>query len=258
MNLGDKAVKTAEAIRQLKDEWVAEHPDEPDIQIQIYFWRGDELIVVASTVIDKNIALKAGQLGTVGFSATAMALCFEGYHSTLEKSPITGEPWIHQEMQFVCETMPEAQEKGWVTPALTIAAHERGGAYSLRLMPYRVKGDVVEWLEVQESGASTDDEVQADGSMFHYLQHTLQSKTIADHITESGDSINDLIEFMTPEQVLVHSDLATYGALKHQELITSALFPAVEGSLRAQALIQRLGPEAVTLYTPKETDADVD
>lgn len=244
MSLLAKATRMAEAVKATKESHVAANPDNPDLQIQLYFWRGDDLIAVVSCPLDRDIGLHAGQVGVVGFSATTMAMVFESYHTHLKDSPITGEPWMHQEMQFVCESMPEAQEKGWVTPALTLSAHERGGDYFLRLMPYRLKEDRVEWDEVADTYLSSDEEVQADGSMFHYLQHSMQAPTIADHIKESAE-MGQLVEYLGDEQGAIHSDMACVRAMKDKHLINSVIFPVIEGSARAEQIAERLGPDAI-------------
>src|SRR5262245_64934926 len=43
MDLAEKASQTADAVKQLKTNWVASEPDNADIKIQLYFWREDAL-----------------------------------------------------------------------------------------------------------------------------------------------------------------------------------------------------------------------
>jgi hypothetical protein len=232
--------------RKLKQEWVESKPENTDLGIYLHFYRGDDLAVAVQCELNRDTALNAGQLGAMGFNATTMAITFESYHSTLEKSPITGRRWKPQEMQFVSETYPEAWEKDWVHPCLTTTIHERGGGYGLRSQPYRLDGNELIWFEDKVITVSSEDvNDQGAGVMFDYLQHAMANPTIEEQLQEAAKS-DPMARVMAglvtdAEARQFHSDMATLSSLEERDLITGVVFSADPGSKREELLRGRFG-----------------
>src|SRR6185503_18755085 len=146
MTLSEKLEMVTELMKKTKERWVSHEPDNPDLAMYLHIFRGDEPVITVQCPLDRDTALKAALLAAPGFSASDITLTFESYTTTHRKSPITGEPWMPREMQFVAQTVPDAFEKGWVNECLTTSAHSRNGEYALASQGYRIKDGKVEWL----------------------------------------------------------------------------------------------------------------
>jgi hypothetical protein len=251
MDLLQRTTEIVQLMKEYKESWVAEHPDSPDMPIFLHFYRGDELVVAAQCPLDRDTALHAGHIGATGFNADAMVLTFEGYHSDLVKSPVTGKDWEHLEMQYLAQNDPQAFEKGWIEECLNTTSHERFGGYVMHTSPFRRHGTEVEWQEDREIYTGPDD--KAGGLMFDYLQRTMSASKLIDLIRDDAETNKDpkamatlwLGDAMAEDQRLFHTDVATVTALKERELVTSVILLAEEGSERHQLIIERFGEQAV-------------
>jgi len=245
LDLREKTDQITEVMKKTKEDWVATKPDNVDIAIYLHFWRGDDLVITLQCEVDRDKAIQAGEIGAMGFAADSMAITFESYHSNTRTSPLSGKDWRPQEMQFVFETEPRNAVEHWVDECITTTAHERGGAYILSSNGYRIVGDKVEWTEQQMTISSSDEEGEASGAMFDYLQRAMAQSTIEERIAEDTDRnpiTAMLSELVTdPEYRLFHTDMATLTALNERKLIQSALVGAGEGTARAELLTERLG-----------------
>src|SRR3954470_18718710 len=161
-------------MKQTKEGWVGTKPENTDLAMYLHFWRGEDLIAMVQTPLERDIGLHAGQVGAAGFAATTMALTFESYHSEEPKNPVTGQPWQPHEMQYTFEAVPENREKHWVKECLTTSAHERGGAYGLQVMPYVLEGTKVLWAE-ETITVTSEEDLQGGGTMFDYLQSAMSA-----------------------------------------------------------------------------------
>ena len=132
-------------MKETKESWVASEPDNTDLAIYLHFWRGDEMVAMVQTPLDRDTGLEAGMVGATGFAATTMSLTFESYNSTLPESPLTGKRWEPHEMQYTFEAVPQNRIEHWVKECLTTTAHERGGEFGLTSLPYIIEGTKVLW-----------------------------------------------------------------------------------------------------------------
>jgi len=235
-----------EWIKDTKSQWVAEHHDDPDLQIYLHFYRGDDLVAIAQCPMDRDVALQAAHVAAMGLAADCMSIGFESYHTTLENSPLTGKPWMPKEMQFVSETYPLRTE--WAAPCLTVTMHERGGASTLHSQPYRIVKDQVEWIgEVKEISSENDGE-GAGGFMFDAMQHAMSLPTIDESLAkaaESDDMAALVSGLITDEEARrFHMDMATLKALNERELVISVALVAMAGTVREQMIKERLGTDA--------------
>ena len=243
MDIQEKASQITEVMKKTKEEWVATKPANPDIAIYLHFWRGDDLVITLQCPVDRDTATAAGEIGAMGFAADTMAITFESFHSSLGKSPLTGENWRPQEMQYVFEAEPRNATEHWVAECVTTTIHERGGDYALISHGYTIEDDQVVWTEEQMHVSSDNDDGHAAGVMFEYLQHAMANQTIEEKLREEGKT-NPMTQFVTtlvdePERRQFHTDMATLTALTERKLITTALIGAVPGSLREELLQER-------------------
>lgn len=238
MDLSEKLASINDTMKHTKEDWVATKPDNPDLAIYLHFWRDDFMVAGVQCALDRDAGLEAGSLAAMGFSAQAMTITFESYYSDLPESPITHQPWQHLEMQYVSETYPDAQDKGWVDPCLTTTIHERGGGYGLSSVTYRIAGDTVEWGEEHTVISSEMEDLQGGGVMFEHLQAAMARPTLQEKIAEDAKQLFGLTD---EESRLFHSDMATAMALQERGLAVAVMFSAKEGSQREQWLNERLG-----------------
>lgn len=245
MGLTEKLNQISELMKQTKQDWVASKPESTDLAIYLHFWRGEDLVAMVQTPVDRDLGLEAGKIGASGFGATTLSLTFESYHSTLPMSPVTDRPWQPREMQYVFEAVPQNLEKHWVSECLTTTVHERGGGFALHTLPYKIVDDQLVWGE--EIVVLPDGDVQGGGAMHAYLQDAMSQPTIEEIISAKGDAVATVAAFMSglvtdPEARLFHTDMATYTILKQRDLVTAIMFTAEAGSDRAKWIEERLGP----------------
>ena len=241
-------------MKRTKEDWVATKPENTDIAIYLHFWRGDEMVITLQCEVNRDTALAAGDIGAMGFGADTMAITFESFHSNTKTSPLSGKDWRPHEMQYVFEAEPRNAVEHWVDECITTTAHERGGAYVLSSNGYRIVKNRVEWTEDQMHIVSEDDdEGQAAGAMFDYLQRAMAAPTIEQKIAEDAKT-NPLTAMMgvlveDPERRLFHTDMATLTALNDRKLIQTAMVGAEPGSVREELLIERLGNDGTWKVT---------
>ena len=248
MGLKEKMDEVSEVMQRTKEEWVATDPDNTDIAIYLHFYRGDELVAAVQCPLDRDTALKAGQLGAAGFCADTMGITFESYHSDLPESPITGKRWVPKEMQFIAETVPDAFDKGWVSECITTTLHERGGGYILHSKAYRIVDGKVEWKDGTGTYdiSSDNEEGRGGGVMHEYLQHAMAMPTILEEMDRQAESdpnvalMNNLVA--DEEQRRYHIDVATFKAMGERKLAMSVVLTAEPGSRREEWLTERFGP----------------
>jgi hypothetical protein len=242
VDLKEKTDHVVEVMRRTKEDWVATKPENPDLAIYLHFYRGDDLIATVICPLDRDTALKAGMIGARGFCADTMTATFEGYHSNLPESPITGKPWKHMEMQYLAQTSQEAIEKHWVNECLTTSSHERGGGFAVSSQSFIIRDDKVEWLDKDLELVSKDG--RGEGVMFDYLQRSMSEPTVMETIKNDGSKVSKLMLALIsdPEAQLFHSDIATISALKEKQLATAVVLSARSGSEREQWLTERYGP----------------
>lgn len=249
MDLREKTAQITDVMKKTKEDWVATEPENADIAIYLHFWRGDDLVVTLQCEVDRDKAIAAGEIGAMGFAADSMAITFESYHSNVPNSPLTGNRWRPQEMQYVFETEPRNATERWVDECITTTSHERGGAYILSSNGYRIVKNRVEWTDARLEVSSADEDGEAAGSMFEYLQNAMAQPTIKDKIDEDA-KVNPLMAMASDlvgdeERRLFHIDMAALTALNERKLITSALVAAEAGTLREELLKDRLGNDGV-------------
>jgi hypothetical protein len=241
--------RTSELMMETKESWVASEPENTDLAIYLHFWRGDDMIAMVQTPLDRDTGLEVGLIGAQGFAATTMALTFESYNSTLPESPLTGKRWEPHEMQYTFEAVPENREKHWVTECLTTSGHERGGEFALISMPYLIEDGLVTWLDGKITLSSTVDGEGGGGVMFDYLQNAMSQPTIEEIMAEKAKD-NKVVAMMAglvtdPETRLFHTDMATYKGMEERKLISAVMFTAMPGSLREELIRERLGDDAM-------------
>jgi len=260
VSLREKISQITDLMKLTKESWVATRPDNTDLAIYLHFWRGDDLVVMVQTPLDRDTGLAAGQVGAAGFAATTMSLTFESYHSELPESPNTGKPWEPHEMQYTFEAVPENREKHWVKECLTTTAHERGGGFILQSLPYTIEDYQTIWSEP----LVVDSEVVGEGGggvMYDYMQAAMAAPTIEEAMLAKGkdDPMAELVHSLVtdPEARLFHTDMATLTALKERNLVGSVVFTTVPGTLREQWIEERLGPDAIKFNPEGGADADL-
>jgi len=245
MELKEKADQVVGLLTTLKEDWVADHPESPDLAIYLHVWRGDRMVAMVQCPLDRDTALHAGSICASGFNASTMSLTFESYHSQLKQSPVTGKPWLRGEMQYLAERDSEAQDKGWVSECLTTLIHERGGAYAMSSQPFRIRDGKVDWLAQSEVHVvDSESENHADGTMFQYLQRAMSAPTIMDLIgqkSETGDLTTTMMLNLVPDDEVryFHSDMAVRRVLMEKDLAITVLLLAEPGSKRAQMIHDR-------------------
>jgi hypothetical protein len=250
MGLKEKMDKVVELMKATKSDWVATKPENTDIAIYLHFYRGDDLIVAVQCPLDRDTALHAAHIGAMGFAAQTATISFESYHAVTEVSPLTGEPWLHQEMQYVAEVYPD--RKDWVAECISVTGHDRDGAFGMWSQPYLIKDYQVEWGEETSFISSPDDEepLEGAGRMFQAMQHAMTAPSIMEQIEKqiADDPAAAFISgLITDEEArLFHTDMATYRALEQRNLIISAVFAARDGSNRQQWLTERFGAQDIT------------
>jgi hypothetical protein len=249
MSLKERTKQINEVMQETKDNWVAEQPDSPDLAIYLHFWRGEELVVMVQSPMDRDLALQAASIGAMGFSADVMSITFESYHSNLKESPLTGNDWMPKEMQYVSETYPDAAEKGWVSPCLTTTIHNRDGDFCLYSLPYSLSEDKVIWGEpfAMYNSEEDKDKGQGTGVMFEWLQDAMQRPKATDLISENLEQGNPMLKLVTEmleeEALLFHGDVATMRTLKDKELVIAVALRATVGSKREELIRERFGDD---------------
>jgi len=231
-------------MRQTKQDYVATSPDNNDLLIYLHFWRGDEMVAAVATPLDRDKGLQAALLGSTGFAADTVSITFEGYHTTYANSPITGKPWMPNEMQFVYQTMPEATEKGWIIESLNTSIHQRGGAYLLQSQAFTISNGTVDWRE--ESVIDPHHELTSGGGlMFDTMQDAISAPTIEERVAEAEDGgLNLAAKFahaMDAETRQFHYDAACLAALQDRELAIAIILHAPRGSTRHRLIEERFG-----------------
>jgi len=235
-------------MKDTKESWVADEPENTDLAIYLHFWRGDDLAAMIQTPLDRDTGLAAGRVAASGFGATAMSITFESYYSNLGESPVTGERWEPREMQYVFEAVAENRTEHWVKECLTTTAHDRGGEYGLISLPYVIEDKTkVIWSDEKQTVSSNIEGEAGGGVMFEYLQDVMQQPTIEEVIGQQDSELIDLMNSLVddPEARQFHTDMATLAALEERQLVTAAMFSAEPGSNRAKWIEERLGPRAI-------------
>jgi hypothetical protein len=246
MDLKEKMQVIVDRMMKTKNEWVATKPENTDLGIMLHFYRGDDLVAAVECPLDRDLALQAAQIGSMGFNATTASIAFEALHALTMVSPLTGKEWMHQEMQYLFETNPNASE--WVVECITVTMHERGGAYGLHSVPYTIEDDQVTWMEehVVTGNSTDDDDFEGGGLMFRVMQEAMAGPTMEQKIAEAAkeSELGSLMaSLVTDEETrLFHTDMACSKALQQRELVKTVLLSAGEGSARKKLLTERLGP----------------
>lgn len=239
--------QVSDLMRTTKEDWVATEPENTDLAIYLHFWRGDEMVVMLQTPLDRDTGLEAGHVGAAGFAATSMAITFESYHSSEGKSPNTGKPWEPHEMQYTFEAVPENRTHHWVTECLSTTVHERGGGFCFSSWPYVIENGKVVWGEKTLDFMAGEDDTKAQGVMFEYLQHAMSQPTLEEVIAEKSkdDPMAAMMAGLVtdPEQRLFHTDMATITMLEERKLITIAMLAAEPGTAREEMIRERLGDQ---------------
>jgi hypothetical protein len=245
-------VRISELMKETKESWVASEPENTDLAIYLHFWRGEEMIAMVQTPLDRDVGLEAGLIGAQGFAADTMSITFESYNSTLPKSPHTGKSWEPHEMQYTFEGVPENAEKHWVTECITTSGHERGGEFALTSMPYWIEDGKVVWQEEKNLSFTSGNEGDGGGGvMFEYMQNAMSLPTIEEVMAEKAKDnrlIGMISDLITDEEIrFFHTDMATYTSMRERKLVSAIMFTAEPGSVRAKLIEERLGPEAIRM-----------
>lgn len=248
MDLKERTLEIADGVKRLKTEWVDSNPENTDLAIYLHFYRGDEMVALVQCPLDRDNALTAARLGAIGFNASTMAIAFESFHSTLGTSPVSGKPWRPREMQYVFETDPMASEKGWVHSCITISVHERGGAWVITTLPYRLKRKPpkkkkeLTWLVDEELQLDSGEFGAGEGVMHEAMQNVMTMPTAIESMLEKMPELVDMIEgILSEEQQLFRADMATHRTLLEHELATAVILYAAPGTERQKWLEERMG-----------------
>lgn len=252
MDLVELLDTVAGLMRQTKEDWVATGPENPDLAIYLQFFRGEEPVASAQCPLDAHRAVRAASIGACGFNTDALAMTVESYHSDLKVSPLTGNPWLHREMQYLAETDPKALADGVVNTCLITTAHERGGRFAVQLQPYRITDTTVEWLTAKYERFTSDDvATRGDGRIMAELQQAMASPTALELMAADASKNQALYALLNalsdPEAQLFHCDMATMRALRDQDLVTEVLLFADEGTNREKWLSERMGDPSMTI-----------
>jgi hypothetical protein len=254
MDLKERTQEIVDGVKRLKSEWVDSDPENTDLAIYLHFYRGDEMVALVQCPVDRDNALVAARIGAVGFCADTMSVAFESFHSTLVTSPVSGKPWKPREMQYVFETDPMASEKGWVHSCITISSHERGGAWTITTLPYRLKRKPPKkkkelvWLDDEELMMDSGESGEGGGVMHEGMQHAMSMPTTLEQLAEvakKSTKAKNILKTLSEEQRLLQSDLAAHRALLEQKVASSVILYAAPDTERAKWLKERLGePES--------------
>jgi hypothetical protein len=257
MSLQEKLAEVSKVMRDTKTAWVATEPENTDLVIYLHFWRGEEMVVSVLCALDRDTALRAGEMAAAGYNADIMSVSFESYSTPLKESPLTGEAWKHMEMQYVVETVPDAYEKGWVSECITTSVHDRNGGYALHMQPYRIHGTEVEYSE-ETGGMDSDTEGEGGGVMHDWMQHIMTRPKLIEIVNASdqpeAEALGFIAETMPEEEQLAHYDLVTSAVLMERELATGVFYSAPSGSLREQMLKERVEEYNLRVYTPEKEE----
>lgn len=250
MDLKKRTQEIVDGVKRLKSEWVDSNPENTDLAIYLHFYRGDELVALVQSPMDRDTALSAARMGAVGFCADTMSVAFESFHSTLGTSPVSGKPWRPREMQYIFETDPMASEKGWVYSCITISSHEKGGDWTITTLPYRLKRKPLKkkmeltWLVDEELQLDSDDIGEGSGVMHEAMQEAMTRPNTIESLTQLAEkepAAMLIAEGLNEEQLLLQSDLATHRSLLEHRVATAIVLYAAPDSERQQWLTERLG-----------------
>lgn len=239
--LREKAIAVDQVMREAKTDWVATKPESTDLAIYIHAYRGEDVVAALQCPLEREAALKAFQITAVGMSPDTLMATLESWHSTLDKSPVTGQDWMRGEMAFVGATYPEAQQEGWVSECLTTNAFDREGDYVVVSTPYLIQDHQVTF---KESIVHDSSEAEGSGVMQNAFLAIMQLPTVIQTLEKDEDAklIQVVAQFIPdPEVRQFHMDCAALKAMAEQDLITAAALMAEEGSARKQMIIERFG-----------------
>jgi len=241
-SLSEKLAIVDATMRTTKESWVKTEPEDTDLAIYIHLWRGDDLVVTLLCPVDRDTGLSALHMAVAGFNATAVAMTFESYHSTLGTSPVTGKRWEHHEMQFVFETVPDSVEKGWVAECLTTTIHDRDSNVLMSSAAYAIEDKQVRWLTEEEwpSGITGESGVPG-GLMFEVISQAMKAPTLDEKLKEEGPFKAFAESIGNEERQHFHMDVACLQALMDKKLITGSVLAAPTGSEREKWITERFG-----------------
>ena len=166
----------------------------------------------------------------MGFSATEVSITMESYATNTTISTLTGQRWLHQEMQYVLETKQPGYEQ--VSECLCTLIADRNQQCLTQQAPYQIVDGEVDWHEFTPV---TD---TLGGVFYDTLLEAMAKPMLSDTVatTAQGPAVALLSELLGEEAARFHSDIAVQRALTERKVVTNVMMAATAGSVRHQLI----------------------
>lgn len=245
MNIYESHEKLRMDLRDNKEEWVEEHPDDPDMPSTIVFFRDEDPVAMVTVTNDRDTILNVLHMGCYGFSASAVSFSMEALSAKTEENPYTGKPWEAGDMSVISANYPEAFENGVLAECYAVSSYDREGHYVHTTDNFYRKGGEVVWTD--EMIYST--EVESDTSYGGYIHDTLleilgKSTMILDaeeQLSSGGLPTKFFGLDLDPTSVTatVAMDMTTLSVMYGKNMIIIGSLSAAPGSARAEQIEAR-------------------
>lgn len=217
MTLEDLAYEMNETMKNLKEAYVKEHPESPDLLTYIQYYRGDEMVAVMAHGADRETMMEMGEKGRFCFSADRVVMVYEGYVTLKGINPYTGDPWEPGDIQHAAEN-EGGLDRGVTVETVMCIGFEEGHDVSI-LSPYRIEGEEVIWIDkLPEEIVSV---AMVGGAIQEFFSEVMKDITLADVAmrgkrdpsvnAEDADELEAafkiLREGMTEEEQYYHVDM---------------------------------------------------
>jgi len=245
--LSDRTKQVAEAMKEMKKEWVASEPEQTDLAMLVHLFRGTEPIAALQCRLDRDITLQACHLAVAGMAADQVVIGFESWTTSHMTNPATGKEWEHGQMSELGSD-PEAVAKGWVKECLSVTGYDRKKNSTIVSIGYQITGTEVVFDEPVVMLSDDEEESWANaggGYMQDAMLHAMSLPSVLEQAqTMEGpkfELMRDLMGTLGPEAVFFHIDCATLRTLGERELILGAVLLAEVGSERERMIEERFG-----------------
>lgn len=222
-------------LKQRKEMWVEDHPDNPDMPTNLLCYRNGELVVQSYAMADRDKMLTLANLLAFGTACNEIAASFETLQSHLEKNPVTELDWGPEEMaQLAAEY--DGKKKGWVHDALMLTAYDRDGNHFTASLEWTVEDGKVVWGEEHVYLSTDEGGAKQAGVVHDAFVQIMANDTILTAIEESeGDGFLETINSSIGSvDQWIHSDIATVKMALRQGLAIAAGLSAEKDSERAK------------------------
>lgn len=136
-------------IRELKEDSVRKHPDDPDLLSSIQVYRGGDKVAVLGCEPDRDVQLWLLKLAIVGMDADEVTFSMETCHTKHMLNPGTGQPWVNGEMQQVLRSKPDWYVAGMIQEGITTFCWTRAGEMKATSQEFEIEDNKVKWLPTQ-------------------------------------------------------------------------------------------------------------